>query len=564
MSTSRPRTRSTSRRCVRIARANSGTLVEIDKGKQVLFFVIDGVTEWVLNVSTGNGQAYTEADQNTPGETISGVSLTPSGLHEVNRQRVEGWWEGDLGRIYRPKYFVGGVAVHGSSSIPNYPASHGCVRVSVPAMDWIWDVGHHAARYLRSGSTTAPDRASFPDPASHGHAVAWLPDCVGSARLARWADASRHRCCTTLDRPGDHLDRSDADGATVARVRIRGGRPRQPIRSTRLRRSGRRTSTDAGNFRLFDHPDNVPATAITRPADGARWKKVAVPGNWTLQDVVDQHGEADLPWYTNVQMPFDGPPPNLPVRNPTGVYRRDVTVAKRWLDRRVVLHLGGAESVHAVYVNGVFVGYGTDSRLASEYDITDHVTVGRNEISVVVVKWSAHSYVEDQDQWWMGGLHREVYVEARAATRITSLACDAAYNHISGGGALTVRATVGGPTPPGRGWKVRTVIETLAKKRRREAGHRGGAALVRHAVSVHRTSRGSGLRRCRHRPVVGRVAHRYRVLVELIDPHGAVAEVHTQLIGFRSIEISERQLQGQRAARLVLRCQPSRPPSRAR
>ena len=123
------------------ARANSGTLVEVDKGKQLLYFVIDGMTEWVLNASTGNGEAYTEEDQNTPGETISGVSLTPSGLHEVNRQRAEGWWEGDLGRIYRPKYFVGGVAVHGSGSIPNYPASHGCVRVSVPAMDWIWETG---------------------------------------------------------------------------------------------------------------------------------------------------------------------------------------------------------------------------------------------------------------------------------------------------------------------------------------------------------------------------------------------------------------------------------------
>jgi lipoprotein-anchoring transpeptidase ErfK/SrfK len=124
-----------------IARANSGTLVEVDKAKQLLFFVIDGKTEWVLNTSTGNGQEYTEPDKNTPGEMISGVSLTPSGLHKVNRERPEGWWEGDLGEIYRPKYFVGGVAVHGSNSIPNYPASHGCVRVSVPAMDWIWDSG---------------------------------------------------------------------------------------------------------------------------------------------------------------------------------------------------------------------------------------------------------------------------------------------------------------------------------------------------------------------------------------------------------------------------------------
>jgi peptidoglycan hydrolase-like protein with peptidoglycan-binding domain len=122
-----------------IGRANSGTLVEVDKTKQLIFFVVDGQTQWVLNASTGNGEEYTEADQNTPGEVITGISLTPDGLHRVNRERPEGWWEGDLGEIYRPKYFVGGVAVHGSNSIPNYPASHGCVRVSVPAMDWIWE-----------------------------------------------------------------------------------------------------------------------------------------------------------------------------------------------------------------------------------------------------------------------------------------------------------------------------------------------------------------------------------------------------------------------------------------
>ena len=60
-------------------------------------------------------------------------------MHDVYRERAEGWWEGDLGEIYRPKYFTGGIAVHGSNNVPDYPASHGCVRVSVPAMDWIWE-----------------------------------------------------------------------------------------------------------------------------------------------------------------------------------------------------------------------------------------------------------------------------------------------------------------------------------------------------------------------------------------------------------------------------------------
>ncbi|MGA0205987.1 MAG: L,D-transpeptidase, partial [Ilumatobacteraceae bacterium] len=64
-----------------------------------------------------------------------------SGRFTVNRQRSEGWWEGDLGEIYRPKYFNGGIAIHGSRSIPSYPASHGCVRVSVSAMDMIWESG---------------------------------------------------------------------------------------------------------------------------------------------------------------------------------------------------------------------------------------------------------------------------------------------------------------------------------------------------------------------------------------------------------------------------------------
>lgn len=120
-------------------RADTGTLVEIDKTSQLGFFVVDGSTQWIVNTSTGTEVAYREPDQNDPGLFDEGDAVTRTGLFRVNRERAEGWWEGDLGEIYRPKYFDGGIALHGSYNIPDHPASHGCVRLSIPLMDWIWD-----------------------------------------------------------------------------------------------------------------------------------------------------------------------------------------------------------------------------------------------------------------------------------------------------------------------------------------------------------------------------------------------------------------------------------------
>jgi lipoprotein-anchoring transpeptidase ErfK/SrfK len=118
---------------------NRKTLAEVDKTRQLLFLVQDGVTTHVLNTSTGDDREYTEPDSNTPGVMITDTAITPVGTFRINRERPDGWWIGDLGQIYRPKYFIGGVAIHGSLSVPAYPASHGCVRVSVAAMDMIWE-----------------------------------------------------------------------------------------------------------------------------------------------------------------------------------------------------------------------------------------------------------------------------------------------------------------------------------------------------------------------------------------------------------------------------------------
>lgn len=132
----RPRSRSE-----RDGDVRNGVLVEVDKDRQIVMILVSGRVEWVINTSTGTGQWYLETNQNDSTKWEIGQSITRSGRFKVNRQRAEGWWAGDLGEIYRPKYFSGGIAIHGSRSIPNYPASRGCVRVSVPAMDMIWASG---------------------------------------------------------------------------------------------------------------------------------------------------------------------------------------------------------------------------------------------------------------------------------------------------------------------------------------------------------------------------------------------------------------------------------------
>jgi hypothetical protein len=116
---------------------NQGDLFEVDKRKQLGFIVRGGRALWVLNVSTGGGYDYEAIDKKT-GERISDTAITPSGSFRVYRVHDEARYFGSLGELYRPRFVVGGVAVHGYRSVPNYPASHGCIRVTNPAMDMIW------------------------------------------------------------------------------------------------------------------------------------------------------------------------------------------------------------------------------------------------------------------------------------------------------------------------------------------------------------------------------------------------------------------------------------------
>jgi len=176
------------------------------------------------------------------------------------------------------------------------------------------------------------------------------------------------------------------------------------------------------DFLLAENPDAVPGLTSEPEGsiegegspdfaapdfDDSAWKKIRVPGSWTLQGY-------DKPHYTNVIMPFGNVPPSAPAKhNPTGLYRTGFDLPEGWRGRRVVLHIGGAESFLAVWCNGKKLGFSKDTRLPSEFDISAALRgpgQGRNFLAFMVIRYSDSSFIEDQDQWWFGGIYRSVYL----------------------------------------------------------------------------------------------------------------------------------------------------------
>ncbi|TPX18495.1 uncharacterized protein E0L32_011608 [Thyridium curvatum] len=137
------------------------------------------------------------------------------------------------------------------------------------------------------------------------------------------------------------------------------------------------------------------------------WSSIQVPGHWQLQGWGHPH-------YTNVQFPIPVCPPYVPAENPTGTYRRVFHVPPRWdADTQLRLRFEGVDSAYHVWVNGVLVGYAQGSRNPSEFDVSDSVVRGGpNEVFVRVYQWSDGTYIEDQDQWWLSGIFRDVYLLA--------------------------------------------------------------------------------------------------------------------------------------------------------
>ncbi|KAG7948524.1 hypothetical protein I3843_13G012200 [Carya illinoinensis] len=164
------------------------------------------------------------------------------------------------------------------------------------------------------------------------------------------------------------------------------------------------------NFFLAANPNGVPVNFYDTEFQDSEWQTLPVPSNWQM------HG-FDQPIYTNVIYPFPLDPPSILVDNPTGCYRTYFNIPKEWKGRRILLHFEAVDSAFYAWVNGVPIGYSQDSRLPAEFEITEYChpfdSDSKNVLAVQVFRWSDGSYLEDQDHWWLSGIHRDVLLLAK-------------------------------------------------------------------------------------------------------------------------------------------------------
>ena len=166
-------------------------------------------------------------------------------------------------------------------------------------------------------------------------------------------------------------------------------------------------------FNWVENADQRPTDFFKENLDDSQWKNIQVPGNWEMLG----YGQ---PEYVNMGFAwrghFDQQPPAVPTKdNHVGSYRRIIDIPASWDGKQVIAHFGSVTSNIYLYVNGKFVGYAEDSKIAAEFDITPYLKKGKNLIAFQTFRWCDGSWCEDQDFWRLSGPVRENYLYARDA-----------------------------------------------------------------------------------------------------------------------------------------------------
>ena len=187
-------------------------------------------------------------------------------------------------------------------------------------------------------------------------------------------------------------------------------------------------------FNFVKDRQNAPKDFFALKFDDAEWVDFPVPGLFEVNGYGDMtYVNAGYAWNTT----FKSNPPYIgETNNYTGSYRRTFDLPADWKGQEVYFHVGSATSNLALWVNGKYVGYSEDAKVAAEFNITKYLKAGKNLIAMQIMRWCDGSYLEDQDFWRFTGIAREVYLYARPKTHIQDITIGQDY--LDGKGLLAV------------------------------------------------------------------------------------------------------------------------------
>ena len=260
--------------------------------------------------------------------------------------------------------------------------------------------------------------------------------------------------------------------------------------------------------------------------DDSQWENFPVPGLFELNGHGDRiYKNIGYAWATT----FDTNPPYIgKTENYTGSYRREFTLPDSWKGQQVLFHVGSATSNLKVWVNGHYVGYSEDSKMAAEFDITKYVKSGKNLIAMQVMRWCDGSYLEDQDFWRFTGIAREVYLYARPKTYIENIQILQDWNVEEQRGEIGY--TVDVKNPSGVSLEV-SLEDQQGRVIFKHDGHRWPYYHHEHFMLDPKDVK----------PWTAETPNLYNLLITL-KKKGEVLQVVRQRLGFRHVEIKNGQL----------------------
>ncbi|MDE6565273.1 MAG: DUF4981 domain-containing protein [Muribaculaceae bacterium] len=278
------------------------------------------------------------------------------------------------------------------------------------------------------------------------------------------------------------------------------------------------------SFRYSPNPESRPADFYKAGYDVSSWDKIEVPSNWEMKGY-------GTPIYTNTKYVFPANPPFVPHDdNPVGSYKRSFTLDKATVDgSRTYLHFDGSTAGMYVWVNGKKVGYVQSQKNPAEFDITEFVKPGENEVACEVYRWTDGSYLEDQDFWRLSGLDRNVYIyntdkRGRIADFFVKADLDSKYRT----GLFSVDVKLDSSEP----LSLNATLYDAAGRKVYSAGKKVGAdADVTFDAKLSKVNKWNY-----DSPYL------YKLVLDLRDASGKTIEATSANVGFRKVEIKNSQL----------------------